>query len=358
MQSSKPLGGIPLERMVGIPPHLRLLHELTFSFHDRVVQAMKEVDDFGPRAYEVKVPPELDLTAEDVRSLDGVALARAAGAHDTAKNMLLGECILALIADALNFICEALFSYEKGKITVSLSLMRKPMKENLLFLEWILQDEDDFFRALGSEDREELGIERLPPERRRQIIEGALKRIDGAVFTDAQALYDLRYDKASNGLEPLWQKAQHLTTTRHANLRTEVENLNFIFATPDNIAGIYEHVGPSYFLLVLHFYEVALTALQRTYEVDPNIRTIEKLARTAAVVMARGQSQSLDETFREVARLCVGYVTCECGGAPQITGETFARALFSRELPCSVCGGATPFDLYSLMATSEGGDIS
>lgn len=353
MHKPKDLGGIPPERMAGVPEHLRLIHEATFYFSDRVGHAMSEISSFGPRSFAVSLPPDFSLTEEQARAMDGITLARAAGADAQAKTALLGDCVLALIADALSYISEALFSYEKGKISVSLSLMRKPLKENLLLLEWILADEDGFFQAFGSEDRKVLSLAKLTPERRKEIIQAALQRIEGATFEDAGALFDLRYNKAFNGLEPLWQKAQHLTTTQHSNLRTETENLNFIFANPDNIAGIYARVAPIYLLLVLHFYDVALAALQRTYERDPAIHSVDQMAKAAALAMAHGNAHLLEDVFGGAVELCRGGVRCECGAVPDISTATFSRALFAKELPCSACGGVTPFNLYELMANSD-----
>lgn len=309
MHKPQDLGGIPQGRMVGVPEHLRLLHEATFYFHDRIVQAMKEIDSSGPRSFSVTIPPDFNFTEDELRAMDGITMARAAGAADVAKKALIGDTILALVADALNYMCEALFSYERGKISVSLSLMRKPLKENLLFLEWILADEDDFFRAFGSEDRKDLSIERLSPERRKEIIQAALQKVDGPTFHDAGHLFDLRYNKAVNGLEPLWQKAQHLTTTQHSNLLTEAENLNFIFANPENIAGIYEHVARMYLMLVLHFYDVAGTALQRTYARDPGIQMVDQLCKTAALAIAADKGE-LDDIFAEPVSLCKEHVRC------------------------------------------------
>lgn len=353
MRTPKDLGRIPAERMHGIPKHLRRTHEATFYFHDRIVQAMKEVDSFGPRTFAIHAPTPKHLTTEDLEEMDAISLARAIGEGEKAKKLLLGECVLALTADALNYICESLFSYEKGKISVSLSLLRKPMKENLLFLEWILADEDDFFRAFGASDRKELSIERLSPQRRKEIISSALTKVSDPTFRDETFLFDIRYNKGFNGLEPLWQKSQHLTTTQHASVLTEVENLNFIFANPDNVRGIYDAVAPLYLSLVIHFYDVAGRAIQRLYHRHYGAHAYDQMCKAAALALATKRYDGIRTAFGAAIKLCKAHLKCECGGTPEITPTTFARALFANELYCSACGDSGPIDLYDLMGFSK-----
>lgn len=353
MRTPKNLGRIPVERMHGIPPHLRRIHEVTFYFHDRVVQAMKEVDSFGHRTFKFTARNLRDFTQEELAAMDGITLARAFGQEELAKTVLLSECVLGLTADALNYICESLFCYEKGKIGVSLSLLRKPMKENLLLLEWILADEDDYFRAFGSADRKDLSIEKITPERRKEIIASALAKVTDAAFSDAGFLYDLRYNKGFNGLEPLWQKAQHLTTTQHPSVLTEPENLNFIFANPGNIRGIYEFVARLYLSLVIHFYDIAGRAIQRLYSRHGGAHAYDQMCKAAALAFATKNYGVLRRVFGEAIDLCKECMRCECGGVPEITPTTFARALFANEFYCSSCGESGPVDLYELMGFAK-----
>ncbi|MBC7768677.1 MAG: hypothetical protein H7124_07805 [Phycisphaerales bacterium] len=337
--------------MHGIPRHLRRAHEATFYFHDRIVEAMKEIDSFGPRTFAFTA--NASLPASDLMGMDAITLARVCGQGEKARQLLLGECVLALTADALHYICESLFSYEKGKLSVSLSLMRKPLKENLLMLEWILADDADFFDAFSSPDRKRLNIDTISPERRKEIITRAIKKIDGPAFEDADVLYDVRYNKGANGLEPLWQKAQHLTTTKHANVLTEIENFNFIFATPENVRGIYESISPLYLSLAIHFYDVAGRALQRTYPRHRGAHDFDQMCKAAALALATKNYGGLRRAFGEAMQVCKEELRCTCGATPEITPTTFARALFSGDFYCSGCGESGTIDLFEAMGLAK-----
>ncbi|MFZ2031426.1 MAG: hypothetical protein WAU68_14025 [Vitreimonas sp.] len=353
MTTPKDLGRIPKDRMKGIPEHLQQAHEAAFYFHDRMVAAIREVDALGPRTFKFTVKKKAEIPVEQLMALDGISFARAIGESDNAQRLLVGECVLALTADALNYICESLFNYEKGKIGVSLSLLRKPLKENLLHLEWILADDSDFFAAFSSENRRRLNIDSITPERRCEIIQAALQKVQHSAFEDADFLYRVRYDKGFNGLEPLWQKAQHLITTRHASVLTEVENFNFIFATPDNIRGIYEHVSALYLMLIVHFYDVASATLQRTYSRHAGAQDYDEMCKAAALGLAVGGVEALEETFGEAARLCSDNLACSCGAKLDITAATFARALFANEFRCGTCTNPHSIDLYETMGFAK-----
>lgn len=45
----------------------------------------------------------------------------------------------------LYFVHEALKALEKRKFAVAFTLLRKPLKESLMFATWICADEEDFF---------------------------------------------------------------------------------------------------------------------------------------------------------------------------------------------------------------------
>lgn len=334
--------------MKGVPARWRRAHEAAFYFHDRIVLAMREVHRLGPRIVEVRGPRPANISAEQLLSMDGISLARALGENEKAKKLLLGEVTLALIADALHYICESLYSYEKGKLSVSLSLLRKPMKENLLHLEWIVADDEEFLSAFSSAERKNLSIETITPEQRKRIIRTAIQKTQAAAFEDEEFLFNLRYNKQFNGLEPLWQKAQHLTTT-HQSVLTEPENFNFIFANPIQTSKIYDFVAPLYLSLTIHFYDMAGTALERLYPLHQGAREYDTMCKVAALSFANGKYGPVKAGFREVIDLCRTHLKCACGGKLEITPTTFSRALFAGEVYCGDCGGAGKFDLFELM---------
>jgi hypothetical protein len=156
------------------------------------------------------------------------------GYIDEVRELTRKQICAALLADFLHFIDEALECSVKGRLTVAFALLRKPLKENLLYLEWIVADPEDFFRRF-EDDSHSLAIGKpLSVEKRLAIIRGAMERSPGRVWVAPESIYELRYDKHSPiGLEPTWQQAMHLITTAKG-VATESRNFNFVFSNAES----------------------------------------------------------------------------------------------------------------------------
>jgi hypothetical protein len=137
----------------------------------------------------------------------------------------------ALARDLLEFVAVAIKAAKSRIWTPALALLRKPFKENLFYLEWILADPGDFYQRFSSGDASKLKITSIPESRKLQIISGALSATEYPNWISAQQMYDLLFNKQSKlGLETFWQKATHLITADNVALRTEAENFNFVFS--------------------------------------------------------------------------------------------------------------------------------
>lgn len=346
---ARAIGGISDERLQIIPANLVSLHEIAFFFHDQAVQCLKELDRPELRSFKFEISADRMPETATLKAMNGIDLARLVGFDEDAKRLLLNECILALTADALHFICEGLFAYEKGKLVVSLTLMRKPFKENLLYLEWILADPEGFYSAFADIERRPLLVESLSPERKREFISLAMTKTGLATLRDANLLYDLRYNKQANGLEPLWQKAAHLVTIQNPRIRTEEENFNFIFATEENKNGIYEHIALPYMLLCIHFHDMTITAARQLAPLHEGTVRYHEMCKFAGYTYVTGDWASFGSVYHEHLRAMNALAKCGCGAKLKIEAQDIAKALFTRKLPCSACGEWTNFDLYYLM---------
>jgi hypothetical protein len=60
------------------------------------------------------------------------------------------QIFVALLSDYCHFIYEALRTSKRGKLTVTYSLLRKPLKENLFYFEWLLADPREFITNFDS----------------------------------------------------------------------------------------------------------------------------------------------------------------------------------------------------------------
>jgi hypothetical protein len=146
------------------------------------------------------------------------------------------------MSDFCNFVYESLSCSQKAKMTVAYALLRKPFKENLLLLEWLLADRDGFLSAFMQENPKDLSVDAIILDQKKEIIEKAVALAEVPTLLDAHRLYELRYHKSEDeGFEKLWHKATHLVTT-FREFRTECQNLNWVFAQhPDDRLSQWTH---------------------------------------------------------------------------------------------------------------------
>ena len=149
--------------------------------------------------------------------------------------ILYKQSIIALLSDCLHFFHESLQNLKKSKISVAYSLLRKPLKENLFYMEWMLAEPEEYFKYMFNEELSIPAVEHFSPEKKLKIIEQACEKVGGTPLMPPKLMYDIRYNKdCYYGIEPLCQKATHLITT-FRNYKTAPQNFNFIFSNPQNI---------------------------------------------------------------------------------------------------------------------------
>jgi len=111
-----------------------------------------------------KAASEQGLTGE----IDVLELLKKSGFNEASKHLVLAHLILGLTSDLLHFLFEGLCCLEKRKFAVALSLLRKPLKENMLFLAWLLGDPEDFLTRFEKDNYSSLNG--LQQQRRRELL--------------------------------------------------------------------------------------------------------------------------------------------------------------------------------------------
>ncbi|MDR7191925.1 hypothetical protein [Luteimonas terrae] len=178
------------------------------------------------------------------------------GHESTIRELYYRQITATLLSDLLHFLYEALRCSAKGKITVSFALLRKPLKENLFYLEWLLADPLSMIQAFESEQPSDKTIGSVSEVRKREIVRRAVEKTNSGHWFDADLIYDFRYNKQfSLGFENLFQKANHLVTSFRF-LETEPANFNFVFsdesARYSQWNGLYSYLP----IILLHTVEI------------------------------------------------------------------------------------------------------
>lgn len=167
------------------------------------------------------------------------------GFNETVKEMTFISLVKGILFDLINFVYEALSCSERGKISITYALLRKPLRENLHYLEWILSDPKKFVDDFLSKEATEFNLSHVGDKKQVEpVLEKVFARLPEIRVYDLNLIYDLRFNKDYDaGFERHWNQAIHLVTTKK-KLATSPRNLNFIFAeeTIDDLHKFWHHI--------------------------------------------------------------------------------------------------------------------
>jgi len=218
-----------------LPEEFRLAHDFAFYLHDSLVMMVQYGEQAG--LFNVSFPFKSPEDAEVFGNLSGDQAwdwLQQSGYEGVLAELVYRQLLVALLADACHFIYEALNCSRKGKTAVTYALLRKPLRENLFYLEWLLVDPKDLIGRFLHEGPERLLLSQpsVGEKQKRSIITDAAAMTAFPTFAPPEFLYDLRYSKdVAYGFETIWHKAIHLVTTYDERYATEKQNLNFIFSS-------------------------------------------------------------------------------------------------------------------------------
>ena len=342
---------IPRNRLKWIPPELRFAHELCYYFHDEAVRALVEAEAVKADVVTINFPSR--VTADQFSAIaekeDTIAALRATGFPDEARRVILNRITMAVVSDCMHHLFEALHCFEKRKIVVAFNLLRKPLRDNLLYLAWMLGDEDDFYAKFTSGDPHFLSG-KVVGNHRKAILEKALKQTKVADLINSDRLISIIYDRKNRiGLEGYFQHAVHLVTVEHIELKTTPENFNFIFKS--HVDDVY-HVAYTWLPHVLLFLShVVVTLFGRMQQLDPGGETAFLIRSKLAFLLLfrRGPSAFAKS---QLASLIGG--KCDFCKAPvRVTTANARKMVLSQQYRCPTCRRIAPFPLAWLIDPGE-----
>ena len=290
---------------------------------------------------------------DHVRTIDGfsseqvIEWMKANGYEDEVYELTLKSICTALAHDLLEFAGAAVLASLDGRLTVAHALLRKPFKENLFYIEWILADPDDFFRRFFAGETEALSLGKMDEARKVRIIRDAMATTRYSEWIEPEFLYELRYDKKSLvSLEPTWQKANHLITTQGA-LRTEAENFNFVFSDPTarntQLRGFYASI-PILFFHALQMIEsmISMFAQREAPDLVP-LRTLIGMDLWMATDSCAFDLADVKHRIHRVVTRTLQSLRCfQCKGRFSVAAPSLHAAFDRGELPCHKCGWVMP----------------
>lgn len=273
-----------------------------------------------------------ELKANKIDALDWL---KQNNLNDEIVSVLTKQLILFVVSDFLNFMFESMNCAKKGKMTVAYALLRKPITDELLIIEQLLVDKNEFinrFFHIGIPDNYDPSSKDIDKQK---VIQEAIEKLRINLFTSSEFIYDLRYNKSySAGINGITNQALHIVTN-DKNYKTLEQNLNFVFSNKDDLKGYYEH----YYNLVPYLLIYSVSVIDELIfsilidENNKNLKTIKELRRIIGLVLLNEQ---ISRTKRK-----------ESGFFKKISKEL--------KLTCTVCGKENEIERadYELFFESE-----
>jgi hypothetical protein len=215
-----------------LPKEFRESHRFCFFLHDQLLETLSSATKANIFNIVIKFKSERDAKkVEDLRGGQFIDWLQKNGYEKEVYDLYYRQIISGLLKDFLHFVYEALQASKKGKLTVAYALLRKPFKDNLFYLEWLLAYPEDFLKRFDTPGGPKLSFPVDQTKTRQiEIITTAYEKIEGTKLLSGEIMHRLRYDKREfDGLEFLWQQANHLITTMKP-IQTRQANFNFVFS--------------------------------------------------------------------------------------------------------------------------------
>lgn len=333
-----------------LPTRFSLGHDLAFVLHDLLAEHVVEGERAGLQVFSVRLAKPEDGAV--MEKLEGEALwewCEAHGYRDILDEHSYRSLVFALLSDLCQFVYEGLKCSEKGKLAVAFSNFRKPIQDDLCFLEWILADWPDFLARFrkGPEQIDTSKLRDLRKATRLDIIGQAMDKTAIGRWIDPDWLYELRYEKASDfGLDRTFNHALHLVTT-HKHYATSAENLNFVFCNDEDRQDLWERLYlllPTILLHSLYVVRALFKSFAPDFEPRDGICDLWLSAgyllwteSCCSEVAREGAAAIFNESLAEAPLNCP-----ECRAKLQFENEDLQHFWDKGEIQCTKCKTAVP----------------
>ena len=352
IHNDQSIGLINPERLELIPNEFKNAHEFCFYLHDQIAHLLIEYEASGAHDLVANAfKKALGKKKYSNKDIDIFQLMKEKGLVKQYKHHIVSHLVLGLIKDMLQFLYEALMCFEKRKFTVGFALLRKPLKENLLFLCWILSDQDDFITRFESNNYRSLNGLKKPQQL--DIISGAIDTLRVQNAFSAEIIHEIIFSKINDiGFEPTWQRASHLITSQGELLKTEDYNINFIFHDPQ-LDYLYELLYSNLPLILIFTVQVVLECVANILKM--NEHTVSYLILTTIgcyqAMFGDGRKQSI---LKFLNKHLSSFLKCtHCGSSLKIDRVNASKMFLQEQIPCKSCGLMSEFPLYWIVSVTN-----
>lgn len=350
------IGYLPYENIQNIPSQHVPAHEFIFFLHDQCASLLVQYEqsniakigiDTIAEAYSNKFPNN------DSDIIEILQFCRNEGFDAPYYHFLISKILMGLTSDLLHFTYEALKAFEKRKFSVAYSLLRKPFKENLIFICLVLNNYENFIELFEQETDKSLNNFYKHSSSRKAIFEEIIPKLALPDLFEAELIDNMIFSKQYPlGLEISCQKATHLITSQGDFLKTGRMFINSIFDDPNNLDQ-YEPVYTSLPYIMIFTTHVLLEGFQKLVNLNENTYQHITLSTLGCYenLFTDGRKRALTQSY---AKAFGEFLQCiHCGKKIFLTKENSLRMYMTGVLICNHCQFDSEFPFYWLLSKSS-----
>lgn len=306
-------------------------HGLLLFYNDLIADLLLKADEYKLSHTEFTIKDEDNIPDENENILYWMI---EHGLEEKAFAVTKAQITFSLVRDFIFYMHESFDCAERGKVTVSFTLSRKPIKDNLFYLCWLLVDSDDLINKIMNSDIRMYDVTSLSEDMKKNILNTACQIVNRLEGKDI--LFDLIYKRdCEYGLSSVWDQSIHLVTC-NKNYRTSKGNLNFVFAS-DKIWGeyweLYYNKMPYIMNVVI---EVIIKLFEEILKPDNTFIWLNKVIRDmkfAITYKSNTDTTELEQIFRLIPIKCDN-----CGNTYKIEGDVLEEFIYDYLYTCPYCG--------------------
>ena len=239
--------------------------------------------------------------------------------------------LCSLVADFCHYMLESFVCAAKMKPAVAYALLRKPLRDNLAYIEWLRVEPKELIDKLLYCQPEEYDLS-CKKELKKKHIEQIYKKYK---IDRNNGMFAFRYEKNEDiSLEKIWNKANHIVTTQKYTKSAQGE-LNFVFVDSEQL----EHYTEYYYTVVpqimAYATELIVGMFEEIADINPFTQTVNKILMT--LHQAYGMGLSYYQEGKQMLEVDKCPLICPYCGKKIILNDTNMDKLLFNQYKCKKC---------------------
>lgn len=292
-------------------------HDYLIYCNDVLVRWLKWFDENKQCQVSIKFKNDMEMQDfQDKAEADIMWWLENNGYKDEMYELNRRHILCSLVADFCHYMLESFNCASKMKPAVAYALLRKPLRDNLAYVEWLRDDPKDLIDKLLHGTPEEYDLSHKKDVKRERI-----NRIyEKYGIQRVQNMFEFRYEKNSEmSLERIWNKANHLVTTQNYT-KSENGELNFVFVNMERWEQMTEYYYSVVPLVMSYAVELIVGMFEEIAGVNIFTQTINQIMLMLHQAYGSGDAYYVDA--KKTLELDKCPMVCPyCGKTIELDGE-------------------------------------